>query len=406
MLKKLIFFLIINSSIIAMQQPSASINEQLRIAVSLGQLEVAEPLLKYNNADANYKNVLGIAVKDEDLQMIRLLLNYGANPGPLPNILCEVMGIYELVRKNEDLARVKSEVMLQLIRHPNTNLNCTDAKGRTPYAYALEKKATKILEEFKKPEIRARMAKVPHAASVNPPLETATVSTPTNAPDLVYIIYSGNIPELQRLINQGLDINAVALGQIGGKPVRYHLLIWAIIFKQLRVVDWLLNNPSFNPVIFDIKGNTPLMAAINVGSIDVVRRMLRDQRIVKNINAENSQKQTALDLANLKRNTPEGNDIVVLLLQNGAHIGSAETKAPIIAPTGRPNVPVQSYAKLGISPDASAFEILGIAPNATQADIQKAYRQLARQWHPDRYKGEFGKETFALIQWAFETLKK
>lgn len=406
MLKKLIFCLIINSSIIAMQQPSASINEQLRTAVSIGQLEVAAQLLKYNNADANYKNVLGIAVKDEDLQMIRLLLNHGANPAPFPNILCEVMMIYSLVRKNENLAHVKSEVMLQLIRNPNTNLNCTDASGRTPYAYAVEKKAQKLIDEFKKPEISARMAKVPHGASVNPPIKPAAVSIPISPQHLLHVIHSGNIETMQKLINQGLNINDLVLGQIADQPVNYNLLIWAIIFKQMTMVDWLLNNPLFNPVIFDTKGNTPLMAAINVGSKNIVQRMLQDERIVKNINKENNQKQTALDLANLKRNTSEGNDIVVLLLQKGAHIGSSETKAPIIAKAGRPNVPVQSYAKLGVSPDATAYEILGIAPSATQADIQKAYRQLARQWHPDHYKGEFGKETFALIRWAFETLKQ
>ncbi len=391
---------------IAMEQPTVSINEQFRIAVSMGHLGVAEQLLIYGKADVNYANVLGIAVKDRDLQMIRFLLIHGADPKPYPTILCDVMSIYELVRKNEDLKQVKSDVMIRLINHPNTNLNCTDAGGRTPYAYALEKKATKVLEEFKKPEIVARMNKPPQAASVKPPKKPAAVSVPASPQYLLHIIQSGNIAEMQSLINQGLNINDRVLGQLAGKPVNFNLLIWAILFKQVLMVDLLLTNRSFNPAILDIHGNTALIAAINVGSKNIVDRLLQDERIVKTINVENNQKQTALDFANLKRNTPEGNEIVVLLLQKGAHIGSSETKAPIIARTGRPNVPAQSYAMLGVNPDATPYEILGIAPNATQADIQKAYRQLAKQWHPDRYKGEFGKETSALIRWAFETLKQ
>lgn len=68
-------------------------------------------------------------------------------------------------------------------------------------------------------------------------------------------------------------------------------------------------------------------------------------------------------------------------------------------------MPVQTYALLGVSDNASAEEIMGVSKNASQIDIQKAYRKLATQWHPDKNKAEFAKETFALIQWAYETLK-
>ncbi|MDE3019789.1 MAG: J domain-containing protein, partial [Nitrospirota bacterium] len=33
------------------------------------------------------------------------------------------------------------------------------------------------------------------------------------------------------------------------------------------------------------------------------------------------------------------------------------------------------------------YEILGVARNATQDDIKKAYRKLARQYHPDLHTG-------------------
>ncbi len=34
---------------------------------------------------------------------------------------------------------------------------------------------------------------------------------------------------------------------------------------------------------------------------------------------------------------------------------------------------------------ASAFEVLGISETASEAEVRKAYRELARRWHPDRF---------------------
>ena len=34
---------------------------------------------------------------------------------------------------------------------------------------------------------------------------------------------------------------------------------------------------------------------------------------------------------------------------------------------------------------ANAFEVLGVQANAQEAEIRKAYRELARRWHPDRF---------------------
>ncbi|KAI1239785.1 hypothetical protein IHE44_0011217 [Lamprotornis superbus] len=59
--------------------------------------------------------------------------------------------------------------------------------------------------------------------------------------------------------------------------------------------------------------------------------------------------------------------------------------------------------------------VLGVSRQASKAEIARAYRQLARQYHPDRYRGEpaggegsgaqAAHEKFLLIAAAYETLK-
>jgi DnaJ-class molecular chaperone len=50
----------------------------------------------------------------------------------------------------------------------------------------------------------------------------------------------------------------------------------------------------------------------------------------------------------------------------------------------------------------SYFAILGISPNATVDEIRSAYRQLAKEFHPDHYTG--GSEKFRDIQEAYSVL--
>ncbi|MCC6527417.1 MAG: J domain-containing protein [Polyangiaceae bacterium] len=57
-------------------------------------------------------------------------------------------------------------------------------------------------------------------------------------------------------------------------------------------------------------------------------------------------------------------------------------------------------------------EILGVEPDAPQADIQRAYRRLAREYHPDRMEGmapelrELAERRMAEINAAYEHLRR
>src|SRR5438552_2337775 len=50
------------------------------------------------------------------------------------------------------------------------------------------------------------------------------------------------------------------------------------------------------------------------------------------------------------------------------------------------------------------YKVLGVDKKASQEDIKKAYRKLARQYHPDTNKDAGAEERFKQISEAYDTL--
>lgn len=51
------------------------------------------------------------------------------------------------------------------------------------------------------------------------------------------------------------------------------------------------------------------------------------------------------------------------------------------------------------------YRVLGVHLSAPSDEIRQAYRRLARQWHPDRHRGDdVAKRRFQEIQQAYEVL--
>ena len=55
------------------------------------------------------------------------------------------------------------------------------------------------------------------------------------------------------------------------------------------------------------------------------------------------------------------------------------------------------------------YKVLGISPNATDDEVKKAYRELARKYHPDNYRdsdlADLAGEKMKEINEAYETIQ-
>uniref|UniRef100_A0A8C9EJ97 DnaJ homolog subfamily C member 16 n=1 Tax=Pavo cristatus TaxID=9049 RepID=A0A8C9EJ97_PAVCR len=56
------------------------------------------------------------------------------------------------------------------------------------------------------------------------------------------------------------------------------------------------------------------------------------------------------------------------------------------------------------APERDPYRVLGVGRSSSQADIKKAYKRLARQWHPDKNKDPGAEDKFIQISKAYEIL--
>lgn len=55
--------------------------------------------------------------------------------------------------------------------------------------------------------------------------------------------------------------------------------------------------------------------------------------------------------------------------------------------------------------EVNFFDVLGVKPSSTDEEVKKAYKALAKQWHPDKNREEGAEDKFKVISAAYDTLK-
>ncbi|MEQ2241035.1 DnaJ subfamily C member 16 [Ilyodon furcidens] len=53
-------------------------------------------------------------------------------------------------------------------------------------------------------------------------------------------------------------------------------------------------------------------------------------------------------------------------------------------------------------PEMDPYKILGVTPRASQAEIKKVYKRLAKEWHPDKNKDPGAEDMFIKITKSYE----
>ena len=71
------------------------------------------------------------------------------------------------------------------------------------------------------------------------------------------------------------------------------------------------------------------------------------------------------------------------------------------------SIGLKIYEPLVLIMDDNPYNILGVTKDATDAEIKRVYRKLARQYHPDRNPNDAAaEEKFKSVNDAYQNIKK
>jgi DnaJ like chaperone protein len=84
----------------------------------------------------------------------------------------------------------------------------------------------------------------------------------------------------------------------------------------------------------------------------------------------------------------------------------------IAAALGIRSVDLESIKAMFVKSTGNAYRILDITPSATDAEVKKAYRSMAKKYHPDKLQSKDpalikgAQEKFQQVQQAYEKIQK
>lgn len=207
----------------------------------------------------------------------------------------------------------------------------------------------------------------------------------------------------------------------------------AVYYGYIELVNAVLNSGAQLTYSNPSNGNTVLHMAIgprtNAQKLQVLANLLERYNILKEvnpsaatfINARNKSGNTPLHVAILNKN----DDAARMLINSGADTSIKSNEgldayafsnkyspqmAYLFSPASSsssqsaPEPTVDPYAALAIAKNATSHQILGVAPDASQEDIKKAFHKLSLKWHPDRNPDPVATEVFQLIAGAYAKL--
>jgi ankyrin repeat protein len=250
----------------------------LTIAVKKGDLNAVRKSVDVNQQDRRGETPLLVAVRKTSVEMVKLLLDLGANPdqanksGDFPLLVAVDLGNQDIV---EDLVR------------GHANVNIADSKNNTPLSKAFSKQLPEIVSLLL--EAGADVNKIAAHGGTAVHWAIPKSNTPRNALNLKKVLDAGAYLEVKEehgftplllsldtsdlisttelLIQRGADVNAKDMN--GDTP-----LMVSAVGGKIAQIDLLLGHGArVNDSNKD--GITPLMLAVQSRHEDVVRNLIK-----------------------------------------------------------------------------------------------------------------------------------